>query len=359
MSFNSILLHEAVQLGWFQGKVPPRELGIALRAHPAVEWYMRHKCPELTEWLDSVLIQTEMLDCTPELVRQAEEMVLQKINDCLTYALDPAAYDAQPFPCWDSSELTDLVDFGGKTVIDVGAGTGRLSLVAAEEARVVYAVEPVANLRRYLNDKARRQGFKNVFPLDGLIVYIPFEDGFADVTMGGHVFGDHPMQEYREMRRITTAGGIVILCRGNGDADNEIHHFLASAGFAWERFEEPGAGAKRKYWKQRWQVGVIGPVQRQRRANPWREPVGADESELMFISIAYTCRRKVPASSGCLATSSATSYSDCRRASPSMTASTLVCSSVTLSLSHRQMAKPSGTSTSCPRMTRSGSAAVA
>lgn len=89
-----------------------------------------------------------------------------------------------------------------------------------------------------------------MFPVDGLIVDIPFENGFAEITEGGHVSSDHPIQEDREMRRVATAGGMPILCPGNGDADNEIHDSLASAGFAWGQFEERGESMKRKYWRR-------------------------------------------------------------------------------------------------------------
>ena len=54
---------------------------------------------------------------------------------------------------------------------------------------------------------------------------------------------------------MTRPGGMVILCPGNGDHDNDIHAFLLAQGFQWARFHEPegptdpGNGWKRKYWK--------------------------------------------------------------------------------------------------------------
>jgi len=248
LSFNSLLLLERVQLSWFPGWVPERELGIALRANPAVEWGLRHRCPEIADWLDK-LIAIAPHAVAPASVREAEEAVMREINDLLVYVIDPTLYDARPFLGWDSSELTALVDFSGKTVIDVGSGTGRLTLVAAPSAAAVYAIEPVGNLRRFVREKAQQQGLTNVYPSEGLITDIPFPDGFADVTMGGHVFGDDPEGEVREVLRVTKAGGIVIACPGNNDVDNAMHRAFIAHGFDWSRFDEPEDGTKRKYWK--------------------------------------------------------------------------------------------------------------
>jgi len=249
LSFNVLLLLERVQLSWFPRCVPGPELAIALKGNPIVEWYLRHKCPELEEWLNKV-VSTNTSNCDPSLdeIRRAEIAVMQSLNDLLVYAVDPAAYDAQPFHNWDSEELLSLSDYSGKTVIDVGAGTGRLTLTVAAVAAQVFAVEPVSNLRAYLRERATVKGLGNVYPVDGLITQIPFPDHFADITMGGHVFGDQPEKEYRELLRVTKHEGIIVLCPGNIDQDNSVHDFLVSHRFEWSKFEEPKDGTKRKYW---------------------------------------------------------------------------------------------------------------
>ena len=55
--FEALLLLERVQIGWLPRwpAFPRAELAIALRAHPSVEWYLRHKCPEISPWLDDLL----------------------------------------------------------------------------------------------------------------------------------------------------------------------------------------------------------------------------------------------------------------------------------------------------------------
>jgi len=249
LSFNTLLLLEREQLVWLPGWLPENELATALKANPAVEWYLRNKNPELNDWVEDVM-QKALQDASKAETRNCEETILRSINDLVCYAVDPGIYESLPFLFWDSAELYSLVDFTGKTVIDVGAGTGRLAFTAADEgAEHVFAVEPVNNLRVFIKEKARKKGINNIFAMDGLITDLPFPDDFVDIAMGGHVFGDNPEAEYGEMTRVVKPGGSVILCPGNNDKDNEQHAFLITKGFQWSRFEEPEDGIKRKYWK--------------------------------------------------------------------------------------------------------------
>jgi precorrin-6B methylase 2 len=250
LSFNNLLLLERVQLSWFPGWLPEDELVIALQANPTVDWYLRHKCPEIIPWLDQIQT-TYRLSTTPspEVIRQAEIKVMNAINDLMVYAVDPAIYDMQPFLGWDSNELLELTDFSQKIVVDIGSGTGKLALIAAKTSSVVYAVEPVGNLRCYIKQKAQALNLTNIYTVDGLITDLPFPAGFSDVTMGGHVFGDHPQAEFSEMKRVTKSGGMLILCPGTSVTEIKVHEFLVSQGFNWSLFEEPQDGMKRKYWK--------------------------------------------------------------------------------------------------------------
>jgi SAM-dependent methyltransferase len=250
MSFNTLLLLERVQLSWFPGWVSEPELAIALRANPVVEWYLRHKCPEIIPWLDSIITDNAMDASYPtERIRQAELKILNSINDLIVYAVDPSIYDSQPFLGWDPNELLCLADFTGKTVIDIGSGTGKLAMIAAEKAAVVFAVDPVSNLRSYLKEKSRSKGLDNIFPVDGVINSLPFPDQYTDIVMGGHVFGDTPEASYAEMSRVTRPGGTIILCPGTSMNEVAAHEFLVAQGFGWSAFKEPGNGMVRKYWK--------------------------------------------------------------------------------------------------------------
>jgi SAM-dependent methyltransferase len=249
LSFNSLLLLERVQLSWFPGWLPEKPLAIALQANPVVEWFFRHKCPPINDWVDQVMAQAPYEPPGSEAIRQAEFAVLSSIVDLLVYALDPGIYDALPFLGWDSQQLLSIADFQQKTVIDVGSGTGRLAMVAAPLAKTVFAVEPVGNLRNYLKTKFRQLGFTNFFTVDGLITELPFPDSFADVCMAGHVFGDLPQAELAEMQRVTRQGGQIIFCPGTSPSQEADHQYLVSQGFNWAWFEEPQDGPKRKYWK--------------------------------------------------------------------------------------------------------------
>jgi SAM-dependent methyltransferase len=249
VSFNALLLLEPLHIEYLATREPDAQMGTALKENPAVDWYMRQIYPPCGDYIDRCLDLAQE-DPNPEELRKAEISVLDRIQDWLIYVLDPEKYDRLPFLSWDDASLMGMANFMDKVVIDIGSGTGRLAFAVASVASTVYAVEPVANLRRFLWEKREKLGFINVFPSDGTIIQIPLPDDFADIVMSGHVFGDDPAAEYHEMARVTRDGGLVILHPGtSASSGNETHQYLLDQGFEFDIFEEPGDGTKRKYWK--------------------------------------------------------------------------------------------------------------
>lgn len=249
IDFNALLLLEPLHLRYLSERTPGETMGTALAAHPAVQWYMIQTYPPVKGYLEACLALAKANPSAEEL-RQAEIAILDSMHDWLIYVLDPSRYDCLEFLAWDDSSLLGMADFKEKIVLDIGSGTGRLAFTVAPEAQVVYAVEPVANLRRFLWNKKKLLGVENVYPIDGTMEQIPFPTNFADIIMSGHVFGDDFDAEYQEMFRVVQDGGLILLHPGtNANSENPAHQYLLDQGFMFDTFEEPGDGLKRKYWK--------------------------------------------------------------------------------------------------------------
>jgi SAM-dependent methyltransferase len=232
------------------------EFAIIIRSKPYLEWYLRNKVPELNQWVNKILKEhkTEKIYSKDEL-REVELKIIRKLEDWVIYVLTPEDYDNQPFNGWNEEELLNITSWENKIVVDVGSGTGKQAFIVAPHVKIVYCVEPVSNLRKFLKKKSKELNFENIYTVDGLIESTPFGNEFADVVMCGHVLGDSLEKELKELERITKIGGMVIACPGNIDKDNEQHKFLTEKGYNWARFLEPGevigSGYKRKYWRQK------------------------------------------------------------------------------------------------------------
>lgn len=248
-SIYHLLLLEKVQIQWLFDFVGEKDIGTVLKAYPVIRWYFEKKCPEISNRMMNIMRDADH-EVSHEERRKAELSILRHITDWIVYATDPAIYDNLEFLKWDSHELTSLTDYRNKIVLDIGSGTGRLAFAIADQAKTVFCIEPVGNLKDYIKKQAAQKHLNNIFVIDGLITAIPFPEDFSDITLAGHVFGDELEKEYEELARVTKKDGMIILCPGNIDKDNATHEFLIRKGFMWSRFEEPSDGMKRKYWKE-------------------------------------------------------------------------------------------------------------
>jgi SAM-dependent methyltransferase len=121
-------------------------------------------------------------------------------------------------------------------IVEVAAGTGRLTLELVHRAREVVAIEPAAPLRAILNRKlAAAELAHRVHVTHGFFDDLPVADDCADVVVAcsaltpsqGH--GGHA--GLAEMERVCRPGGLVVIAWPNGV------RWLTAHGYRYVRFD--------------------------------------------------------------------------------------------------------------------------
>ena len=230
--FNCLLLMERFQLDYLCacGQDVHAALGTALRARPAVHWYMVHLLPEHAALLDS--LSAAVPDAAADELRRCECTVMAWMEDFVTYTTPEVMQTHCPFVYgWDKRRLFELADLAGKRVLDIGSGNGRLTFAAAEQAAEVYAVEPVGTLRQYLQEKCKQDDVRNVRVTDGFVEELPYPDDTFDVVISGHVVGDDYDAELAELERVCKPGGVILDVPGDQPWHAEINPELIARGY--------------------------------------------------------------------------------------------------------------------------------
>lgn len=199
---------EALQIAELPARAPERELAEVLHGHPAVRTFLEVRHPPITDYLARVLAAHPPSDGAD--IVESEQGLLWEIGDLLVYDTAPELLDALPTNDWGFDVVTDLVDLDGKTVIDAGAGSGKVAFGAAEHARHVFAVEPVARLREFMRQKAATSDIANLFVLDGTLDAIPLPPDTADVLLTCRAIGWRLEQELVEIERVVRPGGVAL-----------------------------------------------------------------------------------------------------------------------------------------------------
>lgn len=99
-------------------------------------------------------------------------------------------------------------------VVDVGSGTGLLTLPAAEIATQVWAVDVASRMCHYLSAKAASANLHNIVPVVASAVSLPLVDDHADVVLSNYCFhhlrDDSKHQAIAEAVRILRPGGRLV-----------------------------------------------------------------------------------------------------------------------------------------------------
>ncbi|MBN2238300.1 MAG: class I SAM-dependent methyltransferase [Dehalococcoidales bacterium] len=250
---EDLFLLESFQIAYLPGYLPDKEFAAVLWAYPPIKTFIVKKNPDIVGYIDHIMAENGPVSDQQALSNYCD-IVTWTIADLLVYNKCPEAYDRLDFHDWDFAEITSITSLDGKIVLDVGAGTGRVTMEAALTAGQVYSVEPVARLRKFIRDKAAEKGLTNVHVVDGFLHAIPFPDGFADVLLTSHALGWDLENELKEFERVTRQGGWIIHCPGteeNSQKNEYGHSRLISDdwNYQFSRYRESD-GMKRKYWKR-------------------------------------------------------------------------------------------------------------
>jgi len=103
----------------------------------------------------------------------------------------------------------------GDVVVDLGSGTGLLSLAFAERAAHVWAIDSSRAMNEYLRVKARSAGLENIETVLASAVSLPLVDGVADLVVSNYCLHElRRAEKYRalaEARRVLKAGGRIVI----------------------------------------------------------------------------------------------------------------------------------------------------
>lgn len=226
------------------------DMGKALSKYPYVVNYCKRKAPECSEFLDKALSMVSNVLLEDE-VTKAEYSIIDFLDSYVVYVYPDIMNQVNYIRNWKADTLYELVDLTDKIVLDVGAGTGRLTFAAASKAKRVYASEPCDMLREYLRDKIKSVHITNIKVLDGFVFDIPYEDNTFDVVLAGHVVGDYYDEEIAELTRVTKSGGWIVCCNGDDEFKRTApDEELVKRGFEYFKHESIEGGIIYNYRKQ-------------------------------------------------------------------------------------------------------------
>ena len=97
--------------------------------------------------------------------------------------------------------------------VDIGVGDGLLTLMLAEAAESVTAVDISPEMLRQLAQRAERAGLRNVTPVEGELEDLPLPDAAFDVAVLSQALhhADDPALALAEARRVVVPGGRVLV----------------------------------------------------------------------------------------------------------------------------------------------------
>lgn len=156
----------------------------------------------------------------------------------LLYRLEPGLYErlvrAEPL----HPGVVGWLPRNVRRIVEVGAGSGRLTMELIDRGQEIVAIEPAAGLRGILERKLARaaHGWR-IRVMSGFLDELPVPTGFADLVVACSVLTPKPCHGgdagLAEMERICGPGGCVVIIWPNNIG------WLAARGYQHESFAGP------------------------------------------------------------------------------------------------------------------------
>jgi len=242
---------EAFQIKYLPERVPVKEFSVLLRANPFIQRFLTSKNPEIEGFINEVLKINEEISEKKDVDKLSQEL-LWEIADLIVYNKHPEIYDSKvDFP-WNIDEIITKKALKEKVVADVGAGSGMLAFLLAKYAKTVFAFEPISSFRNFIREKAGKEGYSNVFAIDGFLDSIPFPENSLDILFTSNAIGWNIDKELQEIERVIKPNGqaIHIMRVSESVIENPVHAKLISSDWKYDFVEYKNKnGLKLKYTK--------------------------------------------------------------------------------------------------------------
>ena len=250
---EDLLLLETFQISYLPDRVPSKEFAVLLHENPVVHRFLLAKHPPIKEYLDGIMKKRFAINNDITVNRFCQK-VLWEIGEMIVYSKCPKLFDSNTQLPWQLKEILPVTELSGKTIVDAGAGTGRISFLVAELAKTVFAVEPNSSMRQFIREKTHDQKLGNkVFTMDGFLHQLPFTDNSIDILISSNAIGWHLEQELAEIERVLKPNGKAIHLFLAYNLETELHHHDTLVSTNWNysqtKFEDY-KGLKLKYSKE-------------------------------------------------------------------------------------------------------------
>lgn len=229
LSIEDLLLLESFQIDYLPKRVPQKEFAAIIRKYPFIKNFLILRNPSLQNFIHSILDSNKEIK-DENLIQEYCEELLWEIADLIVYNKFPEIYDKKTKLTWKIDEIIAKESLKGKTVADVGAGSGMLAFLLAKYATTVYAIEPISSFRTFIRQKSVKENSRNVFPIDGFLESIPFPDNSFDILFTSNAIGWKIEEELKEIERVVKPNGQAFhIMRVNENIkENPVHEKLIS-----------------------------------------------------------------------------------------------------------------------------------